>query len=131
MFKRYFKRILSIVLIAALLIQILPATAKGAEISTTATEELSIVTQTGLSDMYEYQVYDAGRAGTVKVNTYTGKLYVKRTDMTLSGERMPMEITFYYDGINGTYIYFQNSGNVTEDGEAIWMKNIALTVMVD
>lgn len=102
MFKKYFKRVLSMVLVATLLIQSLPATAKGAEISTTATGELTVATQTGLSDIYEYQTYDAGRAGTVTINNYTGKLHVKRTDMILSGERMPMEITFYYDGVNGT-----------------------------
>lgn len=53
MSKKIFKRILSMTLIATLLIQILPATAKGAEIDTTATSELSITQQTGLSDIYE------------------------------------------------------------------------------
>ena len=152
MSKKIFKRILSMTLIATLLIQILPATAKGAEIDTTATSELSITQQTGLSDIYEYQTYDAGRAGTINVNTYTGKMHLRRTDMSLSGERMPMEVAFYFDTVNGildspygrfwkniynqtlnfqggvykyknengTYLYFENSGEVTEDGLQIW-----------
>ena len=88
------------VLVATLLIQILPATAKGAEITEAEPENLTIEAQTGLSDMYEYLTYDAGRAGTIHINTYTGKAHVRRTDMTLSSERMPMEISFYYDETN-------------------------------
>lgn len=113
MSKKIFKRILSMTLIATLLIQILPATAKGAEIETTATSELSITQQTGLSDIYEYQTYDAGRAGTINVNTYTGKMHLRRTDMSLSGERMPMEVTFYFDAVNGILDSpYGNSGRI-------------------
>ncbi|MBQ8627050.1 MAG: hypothetical protein IJ419_12890, partial [Agathobacter sp.] len=151
--KKYWKRILSMMLIAALLIQILPATAKGEEI-TILDEDLECEPQTGLADMYEYLTYDAGKAGMVQVNTYTGEPHVRRTDISLGGERMPVEIEFYFDpenqfyknpyGVgwttsynqwitynsdtsqyqykneNGTYIYFSNSGEVTEDGYEIW-----------
>ena len=69
MIKNYWKKALSMMLIAALLIQILPATAKGAEIDASADAVTyaapSCELQTGLSDMYEYQTYDVGKAGTL------------------------------------------------------------------
>ncbi len=162
MIKNYWKKALSMMLIAALLIQILPATAKGAEIDASADAVTyaapSCELQTGLSDMYEYQTYDVGKAGTLYLNTYSGYPHVKRTDFTYGGERMPVEISFYFDPVNdfttnnpygagwsscynqlveydtestqykykngnGTWIYFSNSGEVTEDGDEIWTED--------
>ena len=92
--KHLWKKILSMVLIAALLIQVLPATAKGEEL---LTENLDMEPKTGLSDMYEYLTYDVGKAGIINVNTYTGNMHITRTDMNFGGERMPVDIKFYYD----------------------------------
>ena len=122
--KHLWKKIISMVLIAALLIQVLPATAKGAElVTTTPTEELEMESRTGLSDMYEYLTYDAGKAGTINVNTYTGNLHVTRTDMNFSGERMPVDITFYYDTENFKYTRYHYGAG--------WMSSYNQFVMYD
>ena len=162
--KHLWKKVLSMVLIAALLIQVLPATAKGAELTTTTTtEELEMNPQTGLADMYEYLTYNVGKAGTIYFNTYTGKIHVRRTDLSLGGERLPLKIEFYYDPVNfemasfpygagwstsynqlikydsktskycyknenGTWIYFVNSGEITEDGYEIWKEDTAYEI---
>jgi len=153
--KHLWKKIISMVLIAALLIQVLPATAQGAVYLSQDFEP-----QTGLSDMYEYLTYDVGKAGTLYVNTYTGEPHIRRIDYAFIGERMPVELEFYYDPVNedvsanpyglgwstsynqwiiydseneiykykngkGTYIYFKNSGTFTEDNLEIWKEDTA------
>ena len=159
LWNKYVKKALAMTLIAALLIQILPATAKGAALTTNTFEEPEAELQTGLSDIYEYETYEVGKAGTINVNTYTGKTHIRRTDMTLGGERMPVVIEFYYDPVNtakqnpyglgwsctynqllvynsseeryeyknenGTWLYFEDSGELNEDGEEIWTEDTA------
>ena len=148
--KHLWKKIVSMVLIAALLVQVLPATAKGAELLPDEFEP-----QTGLSDMYEYLTYDVGKAGTLNINTYKDEMHIRRTDISLGGERLPVDIEFYYDPVNysyaakpyghgwvtsynqliiydnekeryqytdenGTRIYFSEVSYETEDGYEVW-----------
>ena len=112
--------------------------------------------QTGCSGLYDYEMFDAGKAGLVRVNNYLGTVHLRRSDLSLDGLRLPVSIDFYYDPVNltdlrgdapygtgwltnynqivtydtqkaqyayknenGTWIYFQNSGEV-EDGKERW-----------
>ena len=112
--------------------------------------------QTGYSYLYNYESFDAGKAGIVNVNDYLGTVHLRRSDLSLDGLRMPVNIEFYYDPVNisdmgndmpygagwltnyhqfvlydsqneqyayknenGTWVYFENSGE-TEDDMEIW-----------
>lgn len=112
--------------------------------------------QTGYSFLYDYESFDAGKAGVVNVNDYLGTVHLRRSDLSLDGLRLPINIEFYYDPINvtdmgndtpygvgwltnyhqfihydaqneqfayknenGTWIYFEDSGE-TEDDMEIW-----------
>lgn len=151
--KHLWKKIISMVLIAALLIQVLPVTAQGAIYLS-----FNFGTQTGLSDIYEYLTYDAGKAGIIYANAYTGEPHIRRTEYDFCGEGMPLQLELYYDPVNeeistnpygigwstsynqwivydtenqrykyknekGTYVYFKKSGNITEDNLEIWTED--------
>ena len=52
---------------------------------------------TGIESYWDYTSANAGRAGTVSVNDYTGNLVVSRTDMAYTGNRLPVSIDFTYN----------------------------------
>ena len=151
MTKKSIRSILAVVLIISLLFQQVSVSAQGGN--------NTVSPQTGHSSAYDYLQYDAGSAGTLYVNQYTTKPHVRRSDLTLGGNRMPVEIEFWYDeenlnndltapanpygygwmtsynqlleyhsaddqyayrDANGTWIYFEDSGEVTEDNARIW-----------
>lgn len=97
MFSKNWKRIISLVLVLALLIQVTPLAVRAEE---TYPADLECDPQTGMSALYEYTPFDAGMAGTSYVNTYLGTLHLRRSDLSLGGERMPVTIEFYYDPVN-------------------------------
>ncbi len=97
MLKKYWKNAISLVLVVALLIGILPTVAYAQDVLPT---ELECDTQTGMSTIYEYQPFDIGKAGTAYLNTYLSTLHVRRSDLSLGGNRLPVNIEFYYDAEN-------------------------------
>ncbi len=97
MFSKYWKKIISVVLVLALLVQVTPLAVRAEE---TLPVDLECDPQTGLSLLYEHLPFDAGMAGTAYLNTYLGNLHIRRTDLYLGGERMPVEIEFYHDPAN-------------------------------
>ncbi len=97
MFMKWFKRIISTILILVLITQVSPLMVLANE---SYLENLTCNPQTGLSSMYEYETFDAGMAGTAYVNTYTGELHLRRSDLSLGGNRLPVSIEFYYDPAN-------------------------------
>lgn len=97
MFGKNWKRIISMVLVLALLVQVTPLAVRAEE---TYPTDLECDPQTGMSALYEYTPLDAGMAGTAYVNTYLGTLHLCRSDLSLGGERMPVTIEFYYDPVN-------------------------------
>lgn len=97
MFGKNWKRIISMVLVLALLVQVTPLAVRAEE---TYPADLECDPQTGMSALYEYTPFDTGMAGTAYVNTYLGTLHLRRNDLSLGGERMPVAIGFYYDPVN-------------------------------
>ena len=99
MLKQCWKRVTSMVLVLALLVQISPLVARAEE-AYPANPECD--PQSGMSALYEYTPFEAGSAGTAYVNTYLGSLHLRRSDLSLGGERMPVTIEFYFDPVNDT-----------------------------
>ena len=97
--KKHWKRILSIILVAAICMQDASYIVYADE---NPPEELSCEAQTGKSGIYEYTSFDAGSAGALDVNLYLGTLHLRRTDLDIGGERMPVAIEFYFDPVNVT-----------------------------
>lgn len=97
MFIKYWKKFLCLVLVFALLLQIVPFNAYAEE---SLPSNLVCDSQTGMSALYEYTPFNIGMAGTAYVNAYLGALHLRRSDLSLGGERMPVLIEFYYDTAN-------------------------------
>lgn len=147
---KIYRSSMAILLIFAMLFQQVSAIAEG---------NTAVDPQTGLASQYEYLQYDAGTAGTLYVSQYTTKPHVRRNDLTLGGNRMPVEIELWYDeenlsndltalanpygygwmtsynqlleyqnlneryawqNANGTWIYFEDSGEITGEDASIW-----------
>lgn len=51
----------------------------------------------GYNSEYEYLTQDIGRAGTFNVNTFTRSLSAYREDLSMSGNRMPVNLAFNYN----------------------------------
>ncbi|MBQ7246603.1 MAG: DNRLRE domain-containing protein [Lachnospiraceae bacterium] len=51
----------------------------------------------GYESYWDYDSFDAGRAGSAGINLFTGNAVIQRTDMGFDGERMPVNITFTYN----------------------------------
>ena len=56
--------------------------------------------QTGMSELYEYDSLEIGHAGTAYLNTFRALLHLRRTDLDLGGNRLPITVEFYYDSEN-------------------------------
>lgn len=51
----------------------------------------------GYSEAYDYITQDVGRAGTSYVNTFSQELFIKRDDIAISGNIMPVNVAFMYN----------------------------------
>ena len=71
----------------------------------------------GYNDVYDYQTQDLGRAGTSYINNFTRDLFIKRDDISLSGNIMPVTISFMYNPalIQKTDKYAYISGNLSSE----------------
>ena len=79
----------------------------------------------GLEDYWSYSSYNAGDAGTVYVNDYTGNLIVVRDDVSTYGQRLPYTVSHIYNsalydtgisGLNtgkGWQLSFQQTVSIT------------------
>ena len=97
------KKLLSIILVAAMLLQIAPTAlkAEASDVVAALTEgELSMEPQSGMSMIYEYYPFEVGAAGTAYVNLYLETIFINRSDFSLDGERMPATVDFYFDESN-------------------------------
>ena len=93
------KKFISMLLVFVLMIQVTPLAVRAEE---AYPENPTCDPQTGKSDLYEYTPFEGGMAGTAYLNNYLGTLHLRRTDLSLGGERMPVSIEFYYDPANIT-----------------------------
>ena len=155
MYKKNWLKTISLVLVVTLLIQSFPLAVRADD---NLPAELECDPQSGMSALYEYETFDAGMAGMAYINAYLGTLHLRRSDLSLGGERMPVTIEFYYDaeannttspyGLgwncvynqkliydqatgkyafkneNGTWLYFANSGTLTDSGSEIWVEDV-------
>ena len=58
---------------------------------------IDYVETSGYDDIYDYQTQDVGRAGTSYINNFTRDLFIKRDDISLSGNIMPVTVSFMYN----------------------------------
>jgi len=58
---------------------------------------ITYVNTNGLEDLWTYTSQDMGRAGTAFVNNSTGNLTLMRDDLSISGGKMPVGITSFYN----------------------------------
>ena len=59
--------------------------------------QISYVNYSGLEDFWSYHSQDAGRAGIVHVNDYSGNLIACHTAASTGGSIMPMDLSLYYN----------------------------------
>ena len=97
MLSKFWKQTISLFLAITLFAQIIPLQSYADE---TLPAVVECDPQTGLSSLYEYSSVDIGKAGTAYLNTYLGTMHLRRSDLTLGGERMPVSVDFYYDPDN-------------------------------
>ena len=81
--------------------------------------------QTGYSNLYDYESFDAGKAGIVNINDYFGTVHLRRSDLSLDGLRLPVNIEFYFDPVN-----ISDMGNDTPYGVG-WLTNYHQFVLYD
>lgn len=89
------KKVISFFLVLSLCLGIFSVCVYADDVS-----PLTCEAQTGLSGIYDYTTLDTNGCGTIYVNQYRGILHIRRGDFTLGGERLPVEIEFYYDPAN-------------------------------
>lgn len=149
---KQFRKVIAVFLSICITVSIMSVAAYADE--TPAAPEME--PQTGYSSLYDYESFDAGKAGVMCVNDYLGTVHLRRSDFSLDGLRLPVNIEFYYDPVNvadmgndtpygvgwltnyhqfihydaqneqfayknanGTWVYFEDSGE-TEDDMEIW-----------
>jgi RHS repeat-associated protein len=59
--------------------------------------QVTYVNTNGLEDLWTYTTQDMGRAGTAFVNNNTGNLVLMRDDIAISGGKLPVGITSFYN----------------------------------
>lgn len=91
------KKVIALVLVMVMIFDAVPITVQAQNDSMNA---LTCSPPTGMSSIYEYETYDIGKAGTAYVNTYLTTLHLQRSDLSLNGSRLPVDIVFYYDQVN-------------------------------
>lgn len=55
------------------------------------------VDTSGANDSFEYLTQSIGRAGSANVNTFSRSVSVNRTDLSMDGLRMPVDVSFNYN----------------------------------
>lgn len=58
---------------------------------------VSYVSHAGLEGWWQYEQMSAGRAGTAYTDLFNGNLVFEHTDTVMTGNRMPVSITHYYN----------------------------------
>ena len=58
---------------------------------------VSYISHAGLSGRWQYESQSAGRAGTVNVDLFNGNMVLAHSDTAMSGSRMPVSISHYYN----------------------------------
>ena len=58
---------------------------------------IDYVETSGYNDIYDYHTQDVGRAGTSYINDFTQRLFIKRDDIGISGNIMPVNVSFMYN----------------------------------
>ena len=66
------------------------------------------------NDSYEYLSQEIGRAGTANVNTFSRSLSLSRSDLSMSGLRMPVDISLRYNTAYGNFINMYNCISVED-----------------
>jgi len=84
--------------------------------------ELDYKTVDSNREYFEYSSVDMGRAGTVNFNQYTGTFYLERSDLSLSGNLLPVSTGAIYDP------WFTYSGKESSIG-AYWYSTNFLRVL--
>jgi len=59
--------------------------------------QVTYINTNGLEDLWTYTTQDMGRAGTAFVNNNTGNLTLMRDDISISGGKLPVGITSFYN----------------------------------
>lgn len=117
------KKVIALVLVVVMIFDAVPITVQAQNDSMNA---LTCNPQTGMSSIYEYETYDIGKAGTAYVNTYLTTLHLQRSDLSLNGSRLPVDIIFYYDQVN-----FDNYTREQNPFGKGWMTAYHQTVIYD
>ncbi len=55
----------------------------------------------GVEEQFDYHIQNAGRAGTVCFNDYSGQIYIERDEPGIQGLKMPVQIKRYYNSNAG------------------------------
>ena len=58
---------------------------------------MDYVESTGYSESFDYHTQDVGRAGTSYIQDFSQNLFLKRDDIAISGNLMPVQISFLYN----------------------------------
>lgn len=58
---------------------------------------MDYVESTGYSESFDYHTQDVGRAGTSYIQDFSQNLFIKRDDIAISGNLMPVQISFLYN----------------------------------
>ena len=71
----------------------------------------------GYNSEFEYISQDIGRAGTFNVNTFTRSLSAYREDLSMSGNRMPVNLAFNYNSALSGFTEWQRNFDSAYDEE--------------
>ena len=82
----------------------------------------------GYDESYNYHSQELGKAGTAYINDFTRELFLKRDDIAISGNIMPVSVSFMYNsGINEYFSYNESvNGNYVTPAEVYgnnWITN--------
>ncbi len=79
---------------------------------------IEYVETSGYDDRFDYHTQDIGRAGTSYINDFTQKLTVIRDDIAISGNIMPVSISFVYNSAFNEMVEKFSALYELEDGRA-------------
>lgn len=79
---------------------------------------IEYVETSGYDDRFEHHTQDIGRAGTSYINDFTQKLTLIRDDLAISGNIMPVSISFVYNSAFTTMVEKFSKLYELEDGRA-------------
>ena len=77
------------------------------------TVTMTYVNNTGLESYWNYETIDMGRSGTAYINDFSGELTYVHSDLSMSGQRLPLNIAHVYNGkIDSVYTTYYSGMNV-------------------